>query len=299
MLKALLDKNLVTFSPCGVAFVKKRVREGVLPRMLSEILNTRLMVKKSMKLHKDNSVLQRVLHSRQLGLKLIANVTYGYTAANFSGRMPCVEIGDSVVAKGRETLERAIKLVEGTERWGAKVVYGDTDSLFVLCPGRSREAAFKIGEEIAEAEGLVQWLRKATTLIVLICPPPTYHEDVRIGGLKGEGCRSPSTDGGFARWDSVRFRQRDQLDVAIQMERLVDTENGNIVGPNATLVVLVHVHLGDATTLYSCIVLAEVVLAGNGLREAIGRNRTRYAVASSQHELFSDQRTKDSQNRSS
>ncbi|XP_040158873.1 DNA polymerase zeta catalytic subunit [Anopheles arabiensis] len=151
MLKALLDKNLVTFSPCGVAFVKKRVREGVLPRMLSEILNTRLMVKKSMKLHKDNSVLQRVLHSRQLGLKLIANVTYGYTAANFSGRMPCVEIGDSVVAKGRETLERAIKLVEGTERWGAKVVYGDTDSLFVLCPGRSREAAFKIGEEIAEA----------------------------------------------------------------------------------------------------------------------------------------------------
>uniref|UniRef100_A0A182FS53 DNA polymerase zeta catalytic subunit n=1 Tax=Anopheles albimanus TaxID=7167 RepID=A0A182FS53_ANOAL len=151
MLRALLDKNLITCSPCGVAFVKKRVREGVLPRMLSEILNTRLMVKKSMKLHKDNTILQRVLHSRQLGLKLIANVTYGYTAANFSGRMPCVEIGDSVVAKGRETLERAIKLVEDTQRWGAKVVYGDTDSLFVLCPGRNKAEAFKIGEEIAAA----------------------------------------------------------------------------------------------------------------------------------------------------
>ncbi|KFB43668.1 AGAP013386-PA-like protein [Anopheles sinensis] len=151
MLEALLEKNLITFSPCGIAFVKKRVREGVLPRMLSEILNTRLMVKKSMKLHKTNNVLQRVLHSRQLGLKLIANVTYGYTAANFSGRMPCVEVGDSVVAKGRETLERAIKLVEETERWGAKVVYGDTDSLFVLCPGRTKAEAFRIGEEIAEA----------------------------------------------------------------------------------------------------------------------------------------------------
>ncbi|XP_052868750.1 DNA polymerase zeta catalytic subunit [Anopheles cruzii] len=149
MVQSLLDRNLITCSPCGVAFVKSAVREGVLPRMLSEILNTRLMVKKSMKLHKDDSILQRVLHSRQLGLKLIANVTYGYTAANFSGRMPCVEIGDSVVAKGRETLERAIKLVEGTERWGAKVVYGDTDSLFVLCPGRTREEAFRIGEEIA------------------------------------------------------------------------------------------------------------------------------------------------------
>jgi DNA polymerase zeta len=51
-----------------------------------------LQVKQSMKRHKSNKTLQRVLHSRQLGLKLIANVTYGYTAANFSGRMPCIEV---------------------------------------------------------------------------------------------------------------------------------------------------------------------------------------------------------------
>lgn len=36
--------------------------------------------------------LQKLLNSRQLGLKLIANVTFGYTSANFSGRMPCVEV---------------------------------------------------------------------------------------------------------------------------------------------------------------------------------------------------------------
>lgn len=68
-----------------------------------------------------NDPLQKVLHNRQLGLKLIANVTYGYTAANFSGRMCCVEVGDSVVSKGRETLQRAIALVESTPEWGAKV----------------------------------------------------------------------------------------------------------------------------------------------------------------------------------
>ena len=33
-----------------------------------------------------------MLDARQLGLKLIANTTYGYTAAHFSGRMPCVEV---------------------------------------------------------------------------------------------------------------------------------------------------------------------------------------------------------------
>jgi DNA polymerase zeta len=90
--KQLLDGGQITISPCGVVFVKSSVREGVLPRMLEEILETRLMVKQSMKLYKNNNALQRVLHSRQLGLKLIANVTYGYTAANFSGRMPCVEV---------------------------------------------------------------------------------------------------------------------------------------------------------------------------------------------------------------
>nr|CAD7197558.1 unnamed protein product [Timema douglasi] len=145
-----LEENL-NISPCGVAFVDAGVRQGILPRMLQEILETRLMVKKSMKEHKGNKILQRILHARQLGLKLIANVTYGYTAANFSGRMPCVEVGDSVVSKGRETLERAIDMVENTPRWNAHVVYGDTDSLFVLVKGRNRQQAFKIGAEIAEA----------------------------------------------------------------------------------------------------------------------------------------------------
>ena len=60
--------------------------------MLQEILDTRVMVKKSMKMHKDNKKLEKILDARQMGLKLIANVTYGYTGAHFSGRMPCVEV---------------------------------------------------------------------------------------------------------------------------------------------------------------------------------------------------------------
>uniref|UniRef100_A0A8C0MHD9 DNA polymerase zeta catalytic subunit n=1 Tax=Canis lupus familiaris TaxID=9615 RepID=A0A8C0MHD9_CANLF len=127
------------------------VRKGVLPRMLEEILKTRLMVKQSMKAYKQDRALSRMLDARQLGLKLIANVTFGYTAANFSGRMPCIEVGDSIVHKARETLERAIKLVNDTKKWGARVVYGDTDSMFVLLKGATKEQSFKIGQEIAEA----------------------------------------------------------------------------------------------------------------------------------------------------
>ncbi|XP_041831754.1 DNA polymerase zeta catalytic subunit isoform X2 [Melanotaenia boesemani] len=144
-------RNDITVSPSGIAFVKAPVRKGVLPSMLEEILNTRIMVKQSMKTYKQDKALMRLLDARQLGLKLIANVTFGYTSANYSGRMPSVEVGDSIVHKARETLERAIKMVNETKKWGARVVYGDTDSMFVLLKGATKEQAFKIGNEIAEA----------------------------------------------------------------------------------------------------------------------------------------------------
>uniref|UniRef100_A0A7N2L801 DNA-directed DNA polymerase n=1 Tax=Quercus lobata TaxID=97700 RepID=A0A7N2L801_QUELO len=64
----------------------------------------------------------------QLTLKLIANVTYGYTAAGFSGRMPCAELADSIVQCGRSTLEK-----------------------FVLLKGRTVKESFRIGNEIASA----------------------------------------------------------------------------------------------------------------------------------------------------
>lgn len=67
------------------------------------------------------------MDARQLALKYISNVTYGYTSASFSGRMPNVDIADAIVSSGRKTLERAIDMIESRQIWEAKVVYGDTD----------------------------------------------------------------------------------------------------------------------------------------------------------------------------
>jgi DNA polymerase zeta len=82
---------------------------------------------------------------------MIANVTYGYTSASFSGRMPCAEVADAIVQFGRETLESAIRTIEASEFDGRKpqVIYGDTDSLFVRCPGFSREEAFQVGKHLS------------------------------------------------------------------------------------------------------------------------------------------------------
>ncbi|KAL8028904.1 hypothetical protein ABFX02_14G193000 [Erythranthe guttata] len=145
-------KNELLITPNGVVYVPSKVRKGILPRLLDEILSTRIMVKQAMKkLDASQLVLHRIFNARQLALKLIANVTYGYTAAGFSGRMPCAELADSIVQCGRRTLEAAISFVNSNDKWKARVIYGDTDSMFVLLKGRSLKEAFTIGREIASA----------------------------------------------------------------------------------------------------------------------------------------------------
>ena len=145
-----LFQDQVNIAPNGIMYAKPEIRKSLLAKMLGEILETRVMVKSGMKVDRDDKTLQRLLNNRQLALKLIANVTYGYTSASFSGRMPCSEIADSIVQTARETLEKAIALIHSVGRWNAEVVYGDTDSLFVYLNGRTKEEAFDIGEEIAK-----------------------------------------------------------------------------------------------------------------------------------------------------
>lgn len=145
-----LVRDSINIAPNGMMYVKPEMRKSLLAKMLGEILETRVMVKSGMKVDKQDKTLQQLLNNRQLALKLLANVTYGYTSASFSGRLPASEIADSIVQTGRETLERAIALIHSVERWGAEVVYGDTDSLFIYFKGRTRAQAFELGQEIAK-----------------------------------------------------------------------------------------------------------------------------------------------------
>lgn len=144
----------------GDLFVKKEKRKGILGKMLTNLLDTRIMIKSTMsdikKVERSKSSgkydsLMRDLEGMQLALKFVLNVTYGYTAASHSGRMPLQELADSVVEMGRNVLTQSIHYINNSSKWGAKVVYTDTDSLFVLFPGKTREEAFKYGREMAKA----------------------------------------------------------------------------------------------------------------------------------------------------
>jgi DNA polymerase zeta len=183
----LLQKH-VNISPNGLIYVRPEIRRSLLAKMLTEILETRVMVKSGMKQDRDDKVLQRLLNNRQLALKLIANVTYGYASASFSGRMPCAEIADSIVQTARETLEKTIAVIHSVKRWDAEVVYGDTDSIFVHLKNRSRAEAFEIGKEIADT------ITKSNPRPVKLKFEKVYHPCVLLAKKRYVGFKYESPD---------------------------------------------------------------------------------------------------------
>lgn len=189
-------KDHINIAPNGIMYVKPEMRKSLLARMLSEILETRVMVKSGMKMDKGDSSLQRLLYNRQLALKLIANVTYGYTSASFSGRMPCSEIADSIVQTGREILEKSIAFIHSVDRWGAEVVYGDTDSLFVHLKGRTREQAFEIGRDMADT------ITKINPRPIRLKFEKVYHPCVLLAKKRYVGFKYEHTEQKFPEFDA-------------------------------------------------------------------------------------------------
>ncbi|XP_014118403.1 PREDICTED: DNA polymerase delta catalytic subunit, partial [Pseudopodoces humilis] len=97
-------------TPTGQLFVTPRVRSGVLPRVLQGLLAARSRVKAALAQEQDPERRQ-VLDGRQLALKVSANSVYGFTGAQ-AGKLPCLEISQSVTGFGRQMIERTKQLVE-------------------------------------------------------------------------------------------------------------------------------------------------------------------------------------------
>jgi len=143
-------------------FVTRKVRRGLLPEMLEAVLSERKKVKRMMKALQDkDGTMYKVYDGRQLGLKVVANSIYGFTGANV-GFLPEKRIAASVTKYGKFMLYQTKNAVENHEVWGkrgCKVIYGDTDSVFVHIPrclvdGKTEDelmnAAHEFGTKMAE-----------------------------------------------------------------------------------------------------------------------------------------------------
>lgn len=106
----------------------------VVPNLLQNLLNARGEAKKKMRDEKD-SFQKSLLDGMQLALKISANSVYGFTGVLKNALLPCLPIAICTTFHGRNTLMMTQRIVE--KNYGGHVIYGDTDSVFVVLPERS------------------------------------------------------------------------------------------------------------------------------------------------------------------
>ncbi len=104
-----------------------REPSGFFKRVLETLIKLRKSVREEMKKYPPTSYEYRVLDERQRALKILANATYGYMGW-VHARWYCRACAEAVTAWGRQTITKAIEIAE---KLGLRVIYGDTDSLFV------------------------------------------------------------------------------------------------------------------------------------------------------------------------
>lgn len=109
-------------------FIDKKHRMGIIPFVVDTLLKQRKATKKALKAEKDPER-KKILDGEQLAYKLTANSTYGQIGAKIS-QIYLQDIAACTTATGREHIMTAKRVVE-EEYPGCKVIYGDTDSIFV------------------------------------------------------------------------------------------------------------------------------------------------------------------------
>jgi len=114
-------------------------KKGFISSMIGDLIERRMRIKEIMKKEKNP-----LLDARQYSLKLLANSFYGYLGF-YAARWYCYDCARSITAYGRDYIHKVIKQFE-TE--GFKVIYSDTDSIFVTTGKKKAKDAQDLAHKI-------------------------------------------------------------------------------------------------------------------------------------------------------
>ncbi len=131
-------------SPTGARFLSKEKREGIIPRILQNLMSQRDELKRKMR--ESEGDMRRYYDGLQKAVKILMNTFYGVLASSFY-RFTDPRIGESITAFARETIK---SIISNLESQGIKVVYGDTDSIFFESPHGNLEGTVQFGTEMAK-----------------------------------------------------------------------------------------------------------------------------------------------------
>jgi len=123
-------------------------KKGFLPNLIADLITRRMRIKDIMK-EKSTPLME----ARSQSLKLLANSFYGYLGFPMA-RWYSIGCARSTAAYGRFYIH---KVIDEAEKEKFKVIYSDTDSIFLTLDGKTEKQAAKFQEKInIELPGLME-----------------------------------------------------------------------------------------------------------------------------------------------
>jgi len=117
-------------------------KKGFISQVIEDIITRRLKIKELLKKEKDEKF--EILDARQKGLKLMANSFYGYLGF-YAARWYSLNSAQATTGYGRYYIKKVISKAEAEN---FKVIYSDTDSVFLTLEGKKKEDALEFVDVI-------------------------------------------------------------------------------------------------------------------------------------------------------
>ncbi|MBD3361769.1 hypothetical protein GF358_03175 [Candidatus Woesearchaeota archaeon] len=140
------EQNKVPFEGKSLWFCQKK--KGLIASVIEELITRRARIKEMLKKGFDS-----LLYARSWALKDMANSMYGYLGFAMA-RWYCQDCAEATTAYARHYIK---KVIAESNNFGFRVLYGDTDSVFLLLENKSVDDAHKFVEKVnLELPGLME-----------------------------------------------------------------------------------------------------------------------------------------------
>jgi len=127
-------------------FLKKEVKEGLVPMIVRKLVTERKAVRKQMEKYSKTDLTYIILDKRQWALKISANSIYGFLGVK-NGIRPFIQGAIAVTYMGRVSINKVNDYLISK---GLKVVYNDTDSAYVNVDVQNIKDVYEVGEQLSK-----------------------------------------------------------------------------------------------------------------------------------------------------
>lgn len=175
------EKKMITVNHC-YRFVKEHIREGLLPQLVRNLVNERKYIRDVLMKAEKDPVAKNILDARQLATKVSANSKYGMLGAQLGGMLPLVPAAAVVTYVGRQSITKVNNYLK--DKYGAKIVYGDTDSTMIDMGIKNAEECNKWGKilekEVSELFPAPMKMEFEKAMKVMFCIAPKKYAAILI-----------------------------------------------------------------------------------------------------------------------